>query len=278
MIDKSLAIKFRGCFWEQMSFDERKAVIEQTVHALSDSNNYCVSIVDDNNRTYGRCFPFLHTIEFQDNVCNCQNEKYGSIGEACVYLFYYIAHESFHIKQYNALETEDLNADKNYTMLSCNNVYNNSYIHPSSEHGHLLLDYLYVLQPIERYAWNFANEQINELNEFIKENFPEDGLNEVSFVGISIDDYILSSQIMFRTTDPIRDLDNILLTINGYFVDEPLNEIMCDVIRNTQSIDMVKRLDANQAKNLQHAEEIHCKPSESTLSDEEIEDLFHDRE
>ena len=53
---------------------------------------------------------------------------------------------------------------------------------------------------------------------------------------------------------------------------------MCDVIRNTQSIDMVKRLDANQAKNLQHAEEIHCKQSEATLSDEEIEDLFHDRE
>ena len=83
---------------------------------------------------------------------------------------------------------------------------------------------------------------------------------------------------MFRTPDPIHDLDNILLTINGYFVDEPLNEIMCDVIRNTQSIDMVKRLDANQAKNLQHAEEIHGKQSEATLSDEEIEDLFHDRE
>jgi hypothetical protein len=41
-----------------------------------------------------------------------------------------------------------------------------------------------------------------------------------------------------------------MLTICGYFVEEPLNEIMCEVIKETQQSFLYDRLRKNQERNL----------------------------
>ena len=191
---------------------------------------------------------------------------------------FYVCHEGCHVKQYNdleegAFESKDIIFHNNVGIKDCNNNY---IVGPKTE-ADIKLSLLYQLQPIEREAWDFANKRVAEFISTMNELFPEQ-FQVKGFSYFDFDETMEMARMVFISDDPIHDIDNILLTMSGLFVDEPLNEIMCDVIRNTQSIDMVKRLDANQAKNLQHAKEIHCKQSESTLSDEEIEDLFHDRE
>ena len=275
MVESNILQSFLPNKWESLSVDAKAAICQAILNYTSGTDKFTICFTNLGGQIKGRCFPFFHEVEMDEGlISNTDSVSASQVAKAV----FYVCHEGCHVKQYNdleegALESKDIIFHNNVGIKDCNNNY---IVGPKTE-ADIKLSLLYQLQPIEREAWDFANKRVSEFISTMNELFPEQ-FQVKGFSYFDFDETIEMARMVFISDDPIHDIDNILLTMSGLFVDEPLNEIMCDVIRNTQSIDMVKRLDANQTKNLQHAEEIHCKQSEATLSDEEIEDLFHDRE
>jgi hypothetical protein len=167
------------------------------------------------------------------------------------------SHEAEHAGQHYYLDHPEIEIDEQERLLwKCNNtVFQNEgrvYFRINEEDKRItaLSSCLYVLQPIERDAFEYAQKSINAIIKHMHELFPDDPDFEYPYHDEFVERCKNDSYILFDTDTPYRDIDNIMLTICGYFVEEPLNEIMCEVIKETQQPFLYDRLRKNQERNL----------------------------
>jgi hypothetical protein len=112
--------------------------------------------------------------------------------------------------------------------------------------------YLYMLQPCEKDAWEFAHAVIVEFEEMMRSAFPEDrafagNINYSDFNKICAFAPGVLNSIDFEHA--IQDINNILLTFNGHFVKEGLNSQICEFIKQTQGIYMYNQIKEQENAN-----------------------------
>ena len=93
---------------------------------------------------------------------------------------------------------------------------------------------LYMLQPVERDAFLFAEKESFKFNEEMANMFPNDLEFSMHYPSVSIDTQIQRACLIFRTKTPKEDIDNILRYIHGFPVEKPLNKNMYQAIKSTQ--------------------------------------------
>lgn len=280
----------RDCVWRSLDYAQQDESLQAIFEHLAESDlKYKVAVVTfGHDKSMGHCFPFLHQVELREDlvrrgVIDVEGDPPMQREHPLLLTYFYLAHESKHVTQYSQLEcgvsTGDAYRDM---MIACNNLGMNtsinSYINgkcdPNNQNA-VLLPYLYCLQPLEREAWEFANSATSEFIAIMQEKYPNDIEFFERFNYFPLSENIEMAKMFFLTDDPLRDIDNILLTINGYFVEYPLNDIMCDVIRTTQSKEMYQLLLKNQTMNM---DRINGEYDQQHISEHDVDELFQDRD
>ena len=204
--------------------------------------------------------------------------KCTKLGEPAIYALYYLMHELKHAIQYHYMANPHLCEDKRELLLIQNNRWHkdgdSTYIKNCEHKGTIgmYLSYMYVLQPLENYAWNFANEEVDKLIAEMQKYFA----NEIgkNFTKFDVSESIEFAKSLFSIEDPAYELNKILLVLNGYDVGEELNETMCEVIRETQEPQMNHKIEDY----LTNREMIAAQPivSGCDMDDIDLDDLFDD--
>jgi hypothetical protein len=198
-------------------------------------------------------------------------------------LYFFLMHEVEHAIQAYYLGYPALCQNKNDLKLwRCNRHTDgpdNSYFKINYNVNNVLAiasEYLYKLQPIERDANSFAFQMSKRFVEKMHELFPDDPAFESAIDYSSSDQVVVDACIILRSKNPLQDVDNILFTMNGYFVAQPLNAYMCNIIKETQDPNLIEKIVENERENRKHLEEQIRKEMEKEQNLRVDDSLFED--
>lgn len=93
---------------------------------------------------------------------------------------------------------------------------------------------LYAIQPVERYAFMYAENETKLFNDDMHMMYP----NDLAFIRYypfsNFEKIINDAKITFNTQTPFDDVDNVIRYINGEIQKSNVNQLMLQVVEKTQ--------------------------------------------
>jgi hypothetical protein len=164
-------------------------------------------------------------------------------------IFFYVTHEIKHAAQEHMLNNRHLH--QGHRMLNlyicnqrCIGELNSYFQNNPMRNLHFadLSHMIYMLQPRERNAFEFAHQELDSLLKELHLRFPEECKIYSHDLYSDFNEIKNTAHELLQSTDPMQDIDDILLAINGYDVSRQLNKQICQVINETQDLSICKRL------------------------------------
>jgi hypothetical protein len=204
-------------------------------------------------------------------------------------IFFYLAHEIKHAMQhYYLMHPEACKDNDELELIKINQKHigdkNNSYFVRDMNRADglsIYTHYLYMLQPVERYAWEFAYKQIEDFKNMMHEIYPDDRAFTDVIVYSDFLEVCKYANAMFNSKDALLDIDTLLRVINGDVVERKLNDVMCAAIKLTQESHMYNNIKWQLAREIKETiepiEELQI-GLEADISDADVAEMFEDYE
>lgn len=183
---------FRSDVWKGMNTEQQEGALQAMLDFYSQRLLGIERLCEVHIRPFGddkeaRYEPSINEIVLREDmaqkgVINCINGDKKTYDHPSKHIFFYMMHEFKHAMQRYYMLNPESCLDKVELMLVQNNQSNknpniNSYIKPTScdqTKSSVCLYPLYSIQPIERYAWDFAHKEAAEFEAAMSSLFPDD--------------------------------------------------------------------------------------------------------
>lgn len=238
----------------------------------------------NNHTTMARYQPDVNIIQMREEMIlrgevNTKNGKARAMIDPTSQIFFYLVHEIAHARQQHKLNNPHLYPDDAKIELyrcnqSCTGELNSYFKSESIADGPLadFAEYLYMLQPVECEAFQFAHEEVAAFTKAMHEFFPNECNVYPSIVYSNFEEIKNTARTALLSLDPEHDINNVLRTMNGLYVKEPLVEHICTIIKETQPAAMYKRIKEQESMNIVRVE-LEFKNNDHHV---DVSDLFDD--
>lgn len=173
------------------------------------------------------------------------------------YVFFYLMHEVKHAIQQYELEHPEASKDlEKLKLVKCNQHHTddekNTYFSRLKDPDDAMYMYahcLYTLQPTERFAWEFAYEQLEIFMTEMHKAYPDDPafVNKTTYSSFPAD--LRWANENMGAFDILSDIDDIVLTMNGEYVEKRLNGFICGLVNMIYSAKICEKIEYYQNRN-----------------------------